>query len=103
MAVSGANWPRREGGLTSGWSSGSQSKAVCSEREVVSGVGEKLVVLVVLVVHRRMEWSVGGGGMTDAGRKRAIFRSAAFLSQDAANQRRRAWMNTATHAGIVMR
>ena len=77
---------------------------MCSEREVESGVGEKSVVVVVVVavvVHRRLEWAWWHDGCW-AGRKRAIFRSAAFLSQHAANQRR-AWKSTATHAGIVMR
>lgn len=48
---------------------------------VVSEVVEKLVV------HRRMKWPWWHDGCW-AGRKRAIFTSAAFLSHPTANQRR---------------
>ena len=102
MVVSGANWPRRESGRFDEWLEQSElveGRQGCSEREVVSGVGEKMLVSVVVVVHRRMEWWHDGCWQR---RKRAIFRSAGFLSQDTANQRR-AWTSTATHAGIVMR
>ena len=102
VVVSGANWPRRESGRFDEWLEQSElveGRQGCSEREVVSGVGEKMLVSVVVVVHRRMEWWHDGCWQR---RKRAIFRSAGFLSQDTANQRR-AWTGTATHAGIVMR